>query len=127
MNGVHGAADVARKAKTPLIASGAAVAGVAGAVVLSQTGNGRRKVLGVSMPKRSKLGQAKRHMPGKRQMPKVHMPEIKGKDLRKDAHKLAGAVTDAAKQADALGQRVSQVANSVQKVGETAGEAAKKA
>jgi len=114
MNGVHGAADVARKAKTPLIASGAAVAGVAGAVVLSQTGGKKRKVLGVSVPKRSKLSAAKRHMP-------------KSNGLLSDAHKLAGAVSDAAKQADAFGQRVSSVANSVQKVGDTAGEAAKKA
>jgi len=118
MSGVHGAADVARKAKTPLIASGAAVAGVAGAVVLSQSGGKKKKVLGVPVPKRSKLNAAKRHVP------KVHMP--KSKDLRSDAHKLAGAVSDAAKQADNIGQRVSKVANSVQKVGDTASEAAKK-
>ncbi|MGN6814780.1 MAG: hypothetical protein ACTHK3_01675 [Solirubrobacterales bacterium] len=101
-----------RKAKVPLVASSAAVAGVAGAVVLSRTGGRRRKVLGVSMPKRSKLS-----------LPK--MP--KGNDLRGDAHKIAGAVTDAAKRADHFGQRVSSVASSVQKVGETASDAAKKA
>src|SRR3954451_5731558 len=71
MSGVHGAADVARKAKTPLIASGAAVAGVAGAVVLSQSGGKKKKVLGVPVPKRSKLNAAKRHVP------KVHMPKSK--------------------------------------------------
>jgi hypothetical protein len=99
-NGAHGAAEVVRKAKVPLVASGAAAAGIAGAVVMSRTGR-RRKVLGVPVPK--------------------------GDDLRGDARKIAGAVTDAAKQADAFGQRVSRVANSVQKVGETADHAAKKA
>lgn len=97
--GVDGATDAMRKAKVPLVTSGAAVAGVASAVVLSRAAGKRRKVLGVRMPKRSKL----------------RLPEI------------ADAVTDAAKRADHLGQRVSSVASSVQKVSETAGEAAKKA
>jgi hypothetical protein len=97
---------VVRKAKVPLVASGAAVAGVAGAVVLSRTGGKRRKVLGVKVPK-------------------VQMP--KRNDLAGDAKKIAGAVTDAAKRADHFGQRMSSVANSVQKVSETATDAAKKA
>ncbi|MGN6217365.1 MAG: hypothetical protein ACTHN7_10505 [Solirubrobacterales bacterium] len=108
---MHGAADVARKAKVPLVASGAAAAGVVGAVVMSRAGRSR-KVLGVPLPKRSKL-------------PKVQLPKTDG--FKGDAKKIAGAVTDAAKRADAFGQRVSSVANSVQKVGETANDAAKKA
>lgn len=120
-NGAEGAADIVRKAKVPLVASSAAVAGVAGAVVLSRTGGKRRKVLGVSVPKRSKLS-----LPTKKAaLPKVHMPN--GDGLRGDARKIAGALTDAAKRADRLGQQVSSVASSVQKVGETASDAAKKA
>lgn len=110
--GAEGAAEVVRKAKVPLVASSAAVAGVAGAVVLSRTGGKRRKVLGVSVPRRSKVS-----------LPK--MPN--GNGLRGDARKIAGAVSDAAKRADHFGQRVSSVANSVQKVSETASDAAKKA
>jgi hypothetical protein len=53
------------------------------------------------------------------------MPKSNG--LKGDARKIASAVTEAAKQADAFGQRVSSVASSVQKVGETANDAAKKA
>jgi len=119
-SGAEGAAEVARKAKAPLVATGAAAAGVAGAVVLSRTGGKRHKVLGVSVPKRSKLS-----LPNKKALPKVHLPKRNG--LRGDARKVAGAVTDAAKRADQFGQRVSSVASSVQKVGETANDAAKKA
>jgi hypothetical protein len=100
----------------PLVASGAAAAGVVGAVVMSRSGK-RRKVLGVSLPKRSKFGTS-------RHLPKVQLPKTDG--LKGDAQKIAGAVTDAAKRADAFGQRVSSVASSVQKVGETANDAAKK-
>jgi hypothetical protein len=90
---------VARKAKVPLLASGTALAGVAAAVVVARSGK-RRKVLGVSMPKRN--------------------------GFKKDARKVAEAVTDAAKRADHFGQGMSRVANSVQKVSETADEAVKK-
>jgi hypothetical protein len=85
----------------PLIAGGAAIAGLAGAAALNERSS-RRKVLGVTMPR--------------------------GKGLEKvDARKIAGAVTDAAKRADRFGQRVSSVANSVQMVSESANKAAKKA
>lgn len=97
-----------QKAKVPLIAGGAAVAGVAGAVLAATHTGGKRKVLGVSVPKRSKLS----------------LPKKNG--LKPDAHKIAGAVTDAAKRADSFGQNVSRIASSVQKVGESADEAVKK-
>jgi hypothetical protein len=42
-------ANAARKARTPVIAGGAALAGLAGGAALART-NGRRKLLGVSMP-----------------------------------------------------------------------------
>ena len=95
----NGISTVAQKAKVPLLASGAALAGVAGAVLVTRSGK-KRKVLGVSMPKRS--------------------------GFKADARKITGAVTDAAKRADTFGQRVSRVASSVQNVSETANDAVKK-
>lgn len=104
---INGAGPVLQKAKLPLLAGGAAVAGVAGAVLASKTG-GRRKVLGMSVPKRSKLS----------------LPKKNG--FKPDAHKVTSAVTDVAKRADDFGQGVSRIASSVKKVGEAADEAVKK-
>ena len=99
-NTAKGVVTTAKKAKTPLIAGGVAVAGLAGAAALNARSS-RRKVLGVKMPR--------------------------GDNLKKiDARKIAAAVTDAAKRADGFGQRVSSVANRVQMVSETADKAAKK-
>jgi hypothetical protein len=103
-SGAQGAASeittVARKAKAPLLASGAALAGAAVAAVVTKRSGKRRKVLGVSMPKRN--------------------------GFKADARKITGAVSDAAKRADHFGQGMSRVAISVQKVSETADEAVKK-
>jgi hypothetical protein len=103
-SGAQGAAQAvagaARKARTSLIVGGAAVAGLAGAAVLSKRSNRRRKVLGVTLPKRN--------------------------GLKVDARKIADGVADAAQRADRLGQRVSSVASGVQRVSETASDAAKK-
>jgi hypothetical protein len=101
-NAAQGLVGGVKKAKTPLIAGGAAIAGLAGAAALARARPRRRKVLGVTMPSANGLKQV-------------------------DARKIAGAVTDAAKRADRIGQRVSSVANSVQTVSETADKAAKKA
>ena len=103
----NGVAPIVQKAKIPLLAGGAAVAGVAGAVLASRSG-GKRKVLGVRVPKRSKLS----------------LP--KGNGFKSDAHKAAGAVADVAKRADHFGQGVSRIASSVQKASESADEAVKK-
>jgi hypothetical protein len=101
-NAAHGFVGVVKKAKTPLIAGGVAVAGFAGAAALASARSRRRKVLGVTMPS--------------------------GNGLKKiDPRKIAGAVTDGAKRADRFGQRVSSVASSVQTVSETADKAVKKA
>jgi hypothetical protein len=105
-SGAQGAASgiktAASKAKVPLVASGAALAGVTAAAVMVATRSGkRRKVLGVSVPKRN--------------------------SFKADAKKITAAVNDAAKRADHFGQRVSKVASSVQGVSETANEAVKKA
>jgi hypothetical protein len=104
---LNGAGSVLEKAKVPLLAGGAAVAGVAGVVLASKSG-GKRKVLGVSVPKRSKLS----------------LPKKNG--FKPDARKMTRAVTDAAKRADDFGQGVSRIAGSVRKAGEAADEAAKK-
>jgi len=96
----RGVATFAKKAKTPLLTGGAALAGVAGAAVLTARSRRRRKVLGVSLPKRN--------------------------GLKVDAQKVTEAITDAAKRADQIGQRVSRVSNGVQDVSETASAAAKK-
>jgi hypothetical protein len=90
----------ARKAKVPLIASGVTLAGAAVAAVVTKRSGKRRRVLGISMPRRN--------------------------GLKVDARKSTGVVSDAAKRADHFGRDMSRVANSVQKVSETADEAVKK-
>lgn len=107
-NGVaHGVGPLVQKAKLPLLAGGAAVAGVAGAVLASRSG-GKRKVLGVPVPKRSKLS----------------LPKKNG--FKSDARKAASAVADAAKRADDFGQGVSRIASSVKQVSDSADDAVKK-
>lgn len=107
-NGATGIADSVKRgakgAKVPLIASGAAIsgaaiAGVAGAIAASRSGK-RHKVLGVPMPKAN--------------------------EIKPDAKKISHAVVDAANRADRFGKGVSRVANSVRDAGETANKVAKK-
>lgn len=107
-NMVNGVTPIIQKVKLPLLAGGAAAAGVAGAVLASRSGHKQRKVLGVSVPKRSKLSLPKRN------------------GLKPDARKVSRAVADAARRADNIGQGVSKIASSVQKVGESAEDAVKK-
>jgi len=109
-NAGSGVAAAARKAKTPLLAGGATVAGLAGAAALALRSSGRRKVLGVPVGRRNGF-----RLPGR------------GGGLKRDARKVTGAVTDAAKRADRFGHRVSRVATTIQKVSETADDAAKEA
>jgi hypothetical protein len=113
---------VAEKAKYPLLATGAALAGAA-AVIATKNGHKQKKVLGVPVPKRPKAHMPKAHMP-KVGLPKVAMPS--GKGLKGDVRRAAGAVTDAAEKADLIGKRISKVASSVQAVGEATDDAAKK-
>jgi hypothetical protein len=115
-NAAEGVATVAQKAKTPLIAGGAALAGLAGAGILAARSNRRRKVLGIPMPKRKGVSVAK--------LAKLAVPNRNG--FAGDAQKIAGAVSDSAKRADEFGQRVSKVARSVQSVSETTEQAAKR-
>jgi hypothetical protein len=115
---------VVDKAKLPLLATGAVVAGAA-AVIATKGGIGhkQRKVLGVPVPKGGKP-----HLP-KVSVPKVSTPKVslpKGKGLKGDVRRAAGAVTDAAGKADRIGKRISQVASSVQAAGSATDETAKK-
>lgn len=110
-NAAQEVAGAAKSAKTVLLAGGAAAAGAAAAVVVAKSGNNSK--FGLNGRKRGGI-----HLDGL-------MPRRSG--LKVDAKKVAGTVTDAAKRADRFGQRVSRVASSVQKVSETADEAARKA
>jgi hypothetical protein len=115
---------VVEKAKLPLLATGAVVAGAAAVIATKGVGNHKQhKVLGVPVPKRSKSHLPKVSVP-KLSTPKVGLP--KGKGLKGDVRKAAGAVTDAAGKADQIGKRISQVAGSVQAVGAATDDAAKK-
>ena len=105
-HGASGVAPLARKAKVPLLASGAALAGVAGAIVATRSGK-RHKVLGISLPKNG-----------------ISMPKTNG--MKSDVRKISAAVVDAAKRADRFGQGVSRVASSVRDAGEAANEVTKK-
>jgi len=118
-NAVDGVTTAAQKAKTPLIAGGAALAGLAGAGVagvLAARANRRRKVLGIPMPKRNGVSMSK--------LAKLAVPTRNG--FRSDARKITGAVSDSAKRADEIGQRVSKVARTVQSVSDTTDQAVKR-
>jgi hypothetical protein len=115
---------VVEKAKLPLLATGAVVAGAAAVVAAKGAGNHKQhKVLGVPVP-----GGSKSHLP-KVGVPKVSVPKVglpKGKGLKGDVRRAAGKVSDVAKQADQIGKRISRVASSVQAASEATDDAAKK-
>ena len=112
---------VTGKAKTALLAGGAAAAGLAATAAATRMSQRKRKVLGVSIPRRNGRLMSK--------APSLKAPTLpkRGGGLRRDTRKVASKVTDAANRADRLGQRVSSVATSVRQVSETAEDAAKKA
>jgi hypothetical protein len=103
-------AEAAQKAKAPLIAGGATIAGVAGAVALASRSSGGPKVLGIRVGRRNGF-----RLPGR------------SGGLKRDARKVASAITEAAARADRFGQRVSKLASTIRQVSETADDAAKKA
>jgi hypothetical protein len=109
---------VAKRAKTPLLAGGAALAGFAGAAIARSRNNNRGGAL-------SSLRDA---LPGSHSsgfsLPKL--PKRRG-GLKGGVRSVSQNVSEAAKQADLIGQRVSNVANAVQRVSESADQAAKKA
>jgi hypothetical protein len=96
----RGVASFAKKARGPLLTGGAGVAGVAAAVAVTARSKRRRKVLGITLPRR--------------------------KDLRVDAQKVTETIAEAARRADRFGQNMSRVASGVQDVSQEANKAAKK-
>jgi hypothetical protein len=121
--GAQGAAETvagaAKKARTGLLAGGAAVAGLGATLVVAQRARRRPKVLGISLPKRNGFNPRALN-------PRALVPKSRG-NIRRDTRKIAGKVTEAADRAERFGQRVSSVASSVKQVSETADDAAKKA
>jgi hypothetical protein len=111
---------VAQRAKTPLLAGGAALAGLAGTLALRARGNHRGGAFD-GLRKALPGGSGSRGF----SLPKPNLSR-RG-DLKGGARKLSHNVSEAAKQADRIGQRVSKTANLVQQVSETADDAMKKA
>jgi hypothetical protein len=111
--------DVAKRAKTPLLAGGAALAGFAGAAIVRSQSNSRGRSL-------SSLRGA---LPGRSHSAGFSLPRLpkRGNGLKGGVRKVSQNVAEAAEQADLIGQRVSNVANAVRRVSETADKAAKKA
>jgi hypothetical protein len=58
----HAVGEAASKAKTPLLAGGAALAGLAGGVAIGARGMRRRKVLGVPVPRRSAMKKSTKNL-----------------------------------------------------------------
>jgi hypothetical protein len=112
--------NVARRAKTPLLAGGAALAGLAGALAARSLTNDR----GGAMSNVRKALPGKSHSRGL-SLPKL--PKLRGSGMKGGMRDLSRNVSEAAKQADRIGQRVSNVANAVQRVSDTADDAVKKA
>ena len=112
-------ASVAQRAKTPLLAGGAALAGLAGAVAVRSRTNHR------SGP----LTNVRKALSGGSRSGGFSLPKLpkRGGSLKDSIGSLSKNVSEAAQQADKIGQRVSKAANAVQHVSETAGNAAKKA
>lgn len=120
-SGAKGAAaavdNVGSKAKTGLLAGGAAAVGLAATAIATRQSRNKTKVLGVALPKRKGKGSLMRALPfsgGKRM------------DLRRGTQQAATRVSGAADSAEQLGRRLSDVARSVRLVSDTAKEAAKK-
>jgi hypothetical protein len=99
---------VAKRAKTPLLAGGAAVVGLVGALAARALTNGHKS---------GPMDSVRKALPGK-----SNKRRLKG-----SARNISQSVSDVAKQADKIGQRVSTVANAVQRVSESADDAVKKA
>jgi methyl-accepting chemotaxis protein len=104
--------SILKRAKTPLLAGGAALAGVAGGLALRARGNHRGGA----------LSNFRNSLPG----------NSNGLNLRRGGFKrgvrqLSKSVSEVAERADRIGQGVSKAANTVQKVSDTANDAAKKA
>jgi methyl-accepting chemotaxis protein len=101
-----------------LLAGGAALAGLAGAVAARSLTNGRGGA----------MSNVRKALPGKSHSSGFSLPKLpkRRSGIKGGVRNISKSVSDAAKQADQLGQRVSKVAQTVQNVSETADNAAKK-
>jgi methyl-accepting chemotaxis protein len=102
-----------------LLAGGAALAGLAGAAVARSVADGRGGA----------MDNVRKALPGKSRSHGISLPKLPKRrgDVKGGVRNISRNVSKAAKQADQIGQRVSSVANAVQRVSETADNAAKKA
>jgi hypothetical protein len=105
-------ADVLSKGKTPLLAGGAAAAGLAGGIALSRVGRDK----GLSMPK---LGGKRKSGPSI-SMPKVSNPLAKGDTARKALGATAKALGNTAVEIGKAGYRVGELTTEVRRVREQA-------
>lgn len=111
--------NAVKRAKTPLLAGGAALAGLAGALAARSMTDDRGGA----------MNSVRKALPGSSRSHGFSLPKLpkrKG-SMKGGVRNISKNVSEAAKQADRIGQRVSSVATAVQKVSETADNAAKKA
>lgn len=74
------------------------------------------------------MSNVRKALPGKSHSRGFSLPKLSGKNnLKGGARSFSKNVSQAAKQADQIGQRVSSVANAVQRISDTADDAVKKA
>lgn len=110
--------EAAKRAKTPLLAGGAALAGLAGAVVARSMTNSRGGT----------FDGVRNALPGGSRSHGFSLTKLSKRrsGMQGGLRSISQNVSEAAKQADRIGQRVSKVANAVQRVSETADDAVKK-
>ena len=97
--------DAAKKAKTPAIAGGAALAGLAGGIALASRGSGPRRVLGVPIPGTRKP------------LVKINLPTIKVKSPRGSrAKSVSKDILKAAEEVGSAGRSVSDLLGEVDRV-----------
>jgi hypothetical protein len=106
--------EIASKAKTPLVAGGAAVAGVVGGIAVAR--NGRSK--GLSIPT---IGGSRKKSRSSISLPKVSMPKLgKGDSTGKALGATAKALGNTAKEIGKAGYRVGELTSEVRRVREQA-------
>jgi hypothetical protein len=106
--------EIASKAKTPLVAGGAAVAGVVGGMALAR--NGRSK--GLSIPT---IGGSRRKSRSSISLRKLSMPKLgKGDSTGKALGATAKALGNTAKEIGKAGYRVGELTSEVRRVREQA-------
>jgi hypothetical protein len=110
--------NASSKAKTGLLAGGAAAVGLAATAIATRKARSKPKVLGVELPRRKGHGISS-------WTKGISLPKRGG--MRKQTQRAATKVTGAADAADRIALRLSSVARGVRQVSETANDAAKKA